>query len=64
MLMRRQRWGLVLLVLMLALASPALACPRCTTYEEKTLCDDGTRSVSAWSPTLYRNPLSRGDTPR
>jgi hypothetical protein len=30
---------------------------RCTTYEEKTLgrlqtlCDDGTRAVSTWSPT-------------
>jgi hypothetical protein len=32
----------------------------CTTYEEKTLgrlqtlCDDGTRAVSTWSPTLGR----------
>lgn len=46
---------------LLALASPALAGPvRCTTYEEKTLgrlqtlCDDGTRAVSTWSPTLQR----------
>jgi hypothetical protein len=57
--MRCSRWGLVLLLL--ALASPALAGPvRCTTYEEKTLgrlqtlCDDGTRAVSTWSPTLGR----------
>jgi hypothetical protein len=53
--MRRRRWALVLL---LVLASPALAGPvRCTTVEEKTLgrlqtlCDDGTRAVSTWSPT-------------
>jgi hypothetical protein len=46
---------------LLLLASPALAGPvRCTTYEEKTLgrlqtlCDDGTRAVSTWSPTLQR----------
>jgi hypothetical protein len=52
---------LTLAVLLLALASPALASPvRCTTYEEKTLgrwqtlCDDGTRAVSTWSPTLRR----------
>ena len=50
--MRRQRWGLVLLAL--AWAMPALAGPVCcTTDEEKTLnrlqtlCDDGTRAVSA-----------------
>ena len=49
------------LALLLALASPALAGPvRCTTYEEKalgrlqTLCDDGTRAVSTWSPTLQQ----------
>jgi hypothetical protein len=56
--MTRQRWGLVLLTL----ASPALAGNpvRCTTYEEKTLgrwqtlCDDGTRAVSTWSPTFQR----------
>jgi len=55
--MTRQRWGLVLL----ALASPALAGPgRCITYEEKTLgrlqtlCDDGSRAVSTWSPTLQQ----------
>jgi hypothetical protein len=49
------------LVLLLVLASPAWAgSVRCTTYEEKslgrlqTLCDDGTRAVSTWSPTLGR----------
>jgi hypothetical protein len=43
----------VLLAVLLAVASPALAGPvRCLTYEEKTigrlqtLCDDGTRAVS------------------
>jgi hypothetical protein len=48
----------IALALLLALASPALAGPsvRCTTSEEKTLhrlqtlCDDGTRAVSTWSP--------------
>jgi hypothetical protein len=46
-------------VVLLALATPALAgSTRCTTYAEKTLgrlqtlCDDGTRAVSTWSPTL------------
>lgn len=60
MLMRISVLALALTVL-LALASPALAGPvRCTTYEEKTLnrlqtlCDDGTRAVSIWSPTLQR----------
>jgi hypothetical protein len=50
---------LLWLALLLALASPAWAGQgRCTTYEEKTLgrlqtlCDDGTRAVSTWSPTL------------
>jgi hypothetical protein len=49
------------LVLLLALASPALAGPvRCTTYEEKTLgrlqtlCSDGTRAVSTYNKTLER----------
>jgi hypothetical protein len=49
------------LVLLLALASPALAGPvRCMTYEEKslgrwqTLCSDGTRAVSTWSATLQQ----------
>jgi hypothetical protein len=41
--------GLALTLLLLALATPALAGPRCLTYEEKTLdrlqtlCDDGPR---------------------
>jgi hypothetical protein len=55
---RCSRWGLLLL---LALASPALADPvRCLTYEEKslgrwqTLCDDGRRAVSTWNRTLER----------
>jgi hypothetical protein len=57
--MSPRRWGLVLLSL--TLASPALAGPvRCQTYPEptmgrlQTLCDDGTRAVSTWSPTLQR----------
>jgi hypothetical protein len=60
MLMRISVLDLALTVLLLALASPALAGPRCTTYEEKTmgrlqtLCDDGTRAVSTWSRTLER----------
>jgi hypothetical protein len=56
--MRRRRWGLVLL---LALASPALAGPvRCTTYEVKslgrwqTLCSDGTRVTSRYNTVLDR----------
>jgi hypothetical protein len=50
-----------LVVLLLALATPAPAGPvRCTTYEEKTLgrwqtlCADGSRAVSTWSPTLQQ----------
>jgi hypothetical protein len=57
--MSPRRWGLVLLSL--ALASPALAgTTRCQTYPEptmgrlQTLCDDGTRATSTWSPTLGR----------
>ena len=53
-------WEALVLVLLL-LMSPAWAGPvRCTTYEEKTtgrlqtLCDDGTRATSTWSPTLGR----------
>jgi hypothetical protein len=49
------------MVLLLVLASPALAgAVRCTTYEQQTmnqlytLCDDGTRAVSTWSPTRQR----------
>jgi hypothetical protein len=58
--MTPSRCGLVLL-LVLAWAGLAMAGPvRCTTYEEmtlgrlQTLCDDGTRAVSTWSPTLQR----------
>jgi hypothetical protein len=57
----RPRLLAALALLLLALASPALAGPvRCTTYEEKTpgrlqtLCDDGTRAVSTWNRTLGR----------
>jgi hypothetical protein len=56
--MGRRWWALLLL---LALASPALAGPgRCLTYEEKslgrwqTLCDDGTRAVSTYNHTFSR----------
>jgi hypothetical protein len=59
--MRINLFAMVLAVLLLALASPALAGPvRCTTVEERTLgrwqtlCGDGTRAVSTWSPTLQR----------
>jgi hypothetical protein len=61
MLMKIHGLAITLAVLLLALASPALAGPvRCTTYEEKTLgrlqtlCDNGTRAVSTWSPTWQR----------
>jgi hypothetical protein len=61
MLMDIHRLGCALTVLLLALASPALAGPvRSTAYEEKTLgrlqtlCADGTRAVSTWSLTLRR----------
>ncbi len=47
--------------LLLALTIPAMAGPvRCTTYPEptmgrlQTVCDDGTRVTSTWSPTLGR----------
>jgi hypothetical protein len=56
--MKPSRWPLVLLLLLLALASPALAGPvRCQTSHKptlnrlQTLCDDGTRVVSTWNPT-------------
>lgn len=59
--MRNHVLATMLAVLLLALASPALAgSGRCLTYEEKslgrlqTLCDDGTRAVSTWSRTLGR----------
>jgi hypothetical protein len=52
----------VVLTLLLLLATYAWAGgpQRCTTYEEKslgrwqTLCADGTRAVSTWSPTLQQ----------
>jgi hypothetical protein len=54
--MRRRGWALVLL---LSLASPALADQiRCSTYEDKssgrwqTLCSDGTRATSYWNGVL------------
>jgi hypothetical protein len=49
-----------LAVVLLLLASPALAATRCTTYAEKTLgrlhtlCDDGTRGLSTYNQTLGR----------
>jgi hypothetical protein len=55
----RRRGGLVLLALVWAM--PALAgTTRCMMYAEKTLgrlqtlCSDGTRAVSTWSPTLQQ----------
>jgi hypothetical protein len=50
------------MAVLLALASPALAgtSTRCVTYEEQamsrlqTVCADGTRAVSTWSPTLQQ----------
>jgi hypothetical protein len=51
----------VTLAVLLVQASPAWAGPvRCQTYPEpsmgrlQTICDDGTRAVSTWSPTLQR----------
>jgi len=50
-----------LVLLLLALASPALAGPvRCQTYPEptmgrhQTICDDGTRAISIYNRTLGR----------
>jgi hypothetical protein len=61
MLMDIHRLALTLAVLLLALVSPALAgSVRGQTYEERTMnqlytvCSDGTRAVSTWSPTLGR----------
>ena len=54
------REALVVAVLLLALASAALAETRCFTYEEKTLgrlhtvCSDGTRGLSTYNRTLQR----------
>jgi hypothetical protein len=61
MLMNIHRLGCALAGLLLTLASVAWAggSVRCT-YEEPTLgrlqtvCSDGTRAVSTWSPTLQR----------
>jgi hypothetical protein len=52
----------ILATLLLALASPALAGPavRCLTYPEpslnrqQTICSDGTRAVSTYSPTMQQ----------
>jgi hypothetical protein len=55
----------LLALLLLLLASPALAGPvSCRTHHEptlnrlQTLCDDGTRAVSTWSPTLQSWPTT------
>jgi hypothetical protein len=61
-----------LLVLILVLASPALAgsVGRCLTYEEQTLgrlqtvCDDGTRAVSTDHKTLDRWDTTITASPR
>jgi hypothetical protein len=63
---------LAVLCFLLALASPAWAATptRCTTYEEKTLgrlqtlCDDGTRAVSTWSPMLPQGQATITTSPR
>jgi hypothetical protein len=54
--------ALVVLALLLAafvpLVRPAWSAPRCTTYEERslqrwqTVCSDGARATSTWSPSL------------
>jgi hypothetical protein len=71
MLMDIHRLAITLAVLLLLLASPALAGPvHCTAYEEKTLgrlqtlCADGTRAVSTWSPTLQRWDTTITASPR
>jgi hypothetical protein len=58
-------------VLLLALASPALAGPvRCQMHYEltlgrlQTLCDDGTRAVSPWSPTMQQWTTTVTASPR
>jgi hypothetical protein len=64
----RPSWWTLVLLLLLALATPASAAmssrldeaPRCTTYEEKTMqrwqtvCSDGSRATSYWNRTLER----------
>jgi hypothetical protein len=64
-------WVVVTLVELTVLVCVAAANPtRCTTYEEKTLgrlqtlCDDGTRAVSTWSPTLQRWETTITASPR
>jgi hypothetical protein len=65
-------WLTVLAILLaLAWALPALASlVHCTTHEEKTLdrlqtvCDDGTRAVSTWSPALQRWQTTITESPR
>jgi hypothetical protein len=62
---------LTTLVLLLALASPALAdTGRCITYEQKTLgqwhtlCDNGTRAVSRYNRVLDRFETTITESPR
>ncbi len=68
--MKIHRLALTLAVLFVALASPALAGSRCLAYEEKalnrlqTICDDGTRAVSTWSPTLRQWQTTITASPR
>jgi hypothetical protein len=69
--MKIKRLAAALALLLLALASPALAGPvRCLTYEEKslgrlqTLCDDGTRAVSTYNKTLDRWDTTITTSPR
>jgi hypothetical protein len=71
MFMRIQWLAILLAVLLLALASAALAGPvRCTSTYSPTLnrydslCDDGTRSVSTWSPTLQQWQTTITASPR
>jgi hypothetical protein len=69
--LQRRTWAMLTLLL-LALASPAWTGPppRCTTYEEKTLgrlqtlCSDGTRATSTWSPTLQQWQTTITESPR
>jgi hypothetical protein len=63
--------AIVLPLFLLALASPVLAGPvRCTTYEGKplgclqTICSDGSRAVSTWSPTLQRWETTITESPK
>lgn len=58
---RRPIRGIVVApLLLLTLASAALAGTRCTSYEEKslgrlqTLCDDGTKAVSRYNTVIER----------